>query len=249
MANNILLFGWRRAPKDEDGFKVKLLANGSGFRFTDDYRSLVGLTNVQVGVNTFNSAIQGLLKYFRSDDDNLSMWKQEITQICVFVCEVARNKYVFYDGYKRIEGSVSPWSPLRIRSWKSCSKKGYERDHDIVVEKSDAELELIDCLKEFDANIVDKNYGKFEASSLVSARNKYVLYDGYIRIEGSVSPWSPLLIRSWKSCSKKGYERDHDIVAEKSDAEWELIDCLKEFNANIVDKIMEKLRLVLSYFI
>nr|GEU81425.1 RNA-directed DNA polymerase, eukaryota, nucleotide-binding alpha-beta plait domain protein [Tanacetum cinerariifolium] len=51
--------------------------------------------------------------------------------------------------------------------WKSCSKKGYEHDHDIVVEKSDAEWELIDCLKEFDANIVDKNYGKIEASSLV----------------------------------------------------------------------------------
>nr|GEU81427.1 hypothetical protein [Tanacetum cinerariifolium] len=125
------------------------------------------IIDVQVGVNAFNCAIQQLLKYFRSDDDNLPMWKQKITQICVFVTEEARNKYVLYDGYKRIEGSVSPWSPMLIRSWKSCSKKGYERDHDIVVEKSDAEWELIDCLKEFNTNIMDKNYGKIEASSFV----------------------------------------------------------------------------------
>nr|GEW35840.1 ribonuclease H-like domain-containing protein [Tanacetum cinerariifolium] len=179
------------SPKDEDGvlvyarrfdlyllafwmknhsifqFKVKLVANGSGFGFADDYRSLGGLTNVQVGVNAFNCPIQRLLKYFHSDDDNLLMWKKEITQICVFVSEATRNKYVLYDRYKRIEGSVSLWSPLLIRSWKSFFKKGYEHDHDIVVEKYDAEWELIDCLKEFDANIVDKNYGKIEASSLV----------------------------------------------------------------------------------
>nr|GFA29648.1 hypothetical protein [Tanacetum cinerariifolium] len=135
------------SPKDEDGvlvyarrfdlyllsfgmknhsifqFKIKLVANGSGFGFANDYRSLGGLTNVQVGVNAFNCAIQRLLKYFRSDDDNLLMWKKEITKICVFVFEAARNKYILYDRYKRIEGSVSLWSPLLIRSWKNCSKK------------------------------------------------------------------------------------------------------------------------------
>ncbi|GJZ07076.1 hypothetical protein Tco_0540869 [Tanacetum coccineum] len=46
-------------------------------------------------------------------------------------------------------------------------KLAYERDHDIEAEPSDAELELIGCLAEFDAHIVQKNHEKISDSSLI----------------------------------------------------------------------------------